>query len=70
MSISSNETKSMRVKKLRDAAVEVSSKSSTKRRNVIKWKKLVSLIEEELKLENDSSLKKSFEGFRRGLGKI
>ena len=61
MPISSKETKSKRVKKLRDAVVEVLSKLSTKRRNEIKWKKLVLLIEEELKLEKGRLLKKSYE---------
>ena len=61
MPISSKETKSKRAKKLRDAAVEVLSKLSKKERDEIKWKKLVSLIEEQLKLEKGRLLKKSYE---------
>ena len=61
MPISSKETKSIRIKKLRDAAVEVLSKLSTKRRKEIKWKGMVSLIEEELKLEKGRLLKKTYE---------
>ena len=61
MPISSKETKSKRAKKLRDAAVEVLSKLSKKERDEIKWKKLVSLIEEQLKLGKGRLLKKSYE---------